>query len=127
MGQDVVEQLTTRSVLEDNTNVLVGFNDIVEPNDVGVLQDLKRPDEKGDVSTALVCAPKRRGRTRNTSISLSTLDMRTDVSMLPLLINFTATSSPHCMCRPSLTFPNSPSPNVCSSRYGPNLGMVRRG
>ena len=70
---------------------------------------------------------KAEGRTRRTSISRSTLDMRTEVSILPRLMSLTATSSPHWMCSPSLTLPNSPSPRVRRSRYGPNFGIVRRG
>lgn len=66
-------------------------------------------------------------RTRRTSISRSILLILTGDSTFPLRISFTATSSPHCMCSPNFTLPNSPSPSVLSSRYGPNFGMVRFG
>ena len=40
MGEDMVKELATRSVLEDDANVLVGLYDVVEADDVGVLEDL---------------------------------------------------------------------------------------
>ena len=40
VGQDMVEQLTAGCVFEDDTDVLVGLNDIVQPHDVGVLERL---------------------------------------------------------------------------------------
>ena len=41
VGQDVVKELATRGVLENDANVLVSFDDVVEPHDVGVLQGLR--------------------------------------------------------------------------------------
>lgn len=87
VGQDVVEKLATRGVLENYANVLVCFDDIVQPDDVRMLQGLR----------ASQCQVHRRRSvlTRRTSISRSTFDIRTELSMLPRRINFTATSSPH--------------------------------
>ena len=40
MGEDMVKELATGSVLEDDANVLVCLYDVVEADDVGVLEDL---------------------------------------------------------------------------------------
>ena len=111
MGKNVVEELATRRVLEDDTDVLVRLNHVVETDDVGMFEGLE-----STVTNVRVKIATRKTRTRSTSISRSTLDIRTLESMFPRLISFTATSSPHCMCSPSLTLPNSPSPSVCRSR-----------
>ena len=87
MGQDVVKELATRCVLENDANVLVCFDDVVQSDDIRMLQGLRasqHPENR-----------QRKWRTRRTSISRSTFDMRTELSILPRRINFTATSSPH--------------------------------
>ena len=40
MGKDVVEQLATGGVLQNDADVLVRFDDIVEPDDVRVFEGL---------------------------------------------------------------------------------------
>ena len=41
VGKDVVEEFATRRVFEDDTDVLVGFDDVVESDDVRVFESLK--------------------------------------------------------------------------------------
>ena len=41
MGKDVVEESTTQRILEDDTDVLVRFDDVVQSNDVRVFESLK--------------------------------------------------------------------------------------
>jgi hypothetical protein len=121
MCEDVVKELATRGVLEDDANVFVCFNDVVEPYNVGVLERLY------DANNKRRTGEERKGRTLRTSISRSTLERRTALSTLPRRMSLTATSSPHWMWMPSLTLPNSPSPRVWRRRYGPKCGIVRRG
>lgn len=40
MGEDMVEQLAARRVLEDDTDVLVRFDNVVESDDVGMFESL---------------------------------------------------------------------------------------
>lgn len=40
MGEDVVEELATGGIFEDDTDVFVGFDDVVKTHDVGMLQRL---------------------------------------------------------------------------------------
>ncbi len=49
MGQDVIKELATRGVLEDDANVFVCLYDVVETNNVGVFERLKtmRRGEEG--------------------------------------------------------------------------------
>ena len=42
MGEDVVEEFTAGCVFEDDTNVFVGFYDVIEADDVGVFESLGR-------------------------------------------------------------------------------------
>jgi len=42
VGEDVVEEFATGCVFEDDTDVFVGFYDIVEADDVGVFESLGR-------------------------------------------------------------------------------------
>ena len=40
VSEDVVEELTTRRVFENNADILVGLNNIVQSHDVGVFEGL---------------------------------------------------------------------------------------
>jgi len=40
VGKDVVEEFSTRSIFKDDTNVFVGFDDIVKPHDVRMFERL---------------------------------------------------------------------------------------
>ena len=116
VGEDVVEEFTSRRVLEDDTDVLVGFDNVIQSDDIGVFKSLKQGASARPPEAFQWTRTKRIQsgwqHTLKTSISRSTFDMRAEVSMFPLRISFTATSSPHCIWRPSLTLPNSPSPRV---------------
>ena len=112
VGKDMVKKFTAGRVLENDANVLVRLDDIVKSDDVGVFESLKGEPDVSPPEMFQRDRTKRREHTLRTSISRSTFDMRAEVSMFPLRISFTATSSPHCIWRPSLTLPNSPSPRV---------------
>ena len=42
MGEDVVEEFAAECVFEDDTDVFVGFYDVIEADDVGVFESLGR-------------------------------------------------------------------------------------
>ena len=126
MGENVIEQFAARGVVEDDADVFVGLDNIVQPHDIRVFEHLYLCPDRVKRLNARV--EQNKGRpTLRTSISRSTFDMRTAESILCLFMSLTATSSAQAVWRPSLTFPNSPSPRVCRSKYGPNFGMARRG
>jgi len=89
VGEDVIEEFAAGGIFEDDSDVLVSFDDIVEMNDIRVIQCLHR------LMIRKHSEMKEIGHTRRTSISRSILLMRTVESTLPLRISFTATSSPH--------------------------------
>ena len=104
VGEDVVEEFTTRRVLEDDTDILVRFDNVVQSDNVRMFESLKSERANANPPDAFQRGTEQRvddkvdrQRTLSTSISRSTFDMRAEVSMFPLRINFTATSSPHCI------------------------------
>jgi hypothetical protein len=40
VGEDVVEEFATRGVFDDDTDVFVGFDDVVQAHDVGMFERL---------------------------------------------------------------------------------------
>ena len=58
VGENVVEEFAARRVFEDDADVLVGLDDVVQPNDVRVFESLETEsegengEEKRDVSEA---------------------------------------------------------------------------
>lgn len=111
VGKDVVKELASGGVLEDDANVLVSLDYVVETDDVWMFERLE-----GEFSGGVRTEVGEKRRTRRTSISRSTFERRRGLSTFPRRMSLTATSSPHSTWMPSLTLPNSPSPRVWRRR-----------
>jgi hypothetical protein len=60
VGEDVVEEFTTRRVLEDDTDVLVCFDNVVQSDDIRMFKSLKEANARISVGPN---KKKRRQRT----------------------------------------------------------------
>lgn len=52
MGKDMVEEFTTRGVLEDDTDILVGLNHIIQSHDVWMFKRAQHLDLTLDLAHA---------------------------------------------------------------------------
>jgi hypothetical protein len=62
VGEDVVEEFTTRRVLEDDTDVLVRFDNVVQSDDVRMFESLKEEVRTGKRPGSISVGPNKEER-----------------------------------------------------------------